>query len=115
MIDFFSTDKYKVYKIQITPQGAGDSVKWIESGTIKAYVEPVNGEKLIGTETGKQAKITLILYTQNLINTGERIYIPASAKYDGGLFEIQQREFYKLPFFNYYKGYLVKTDENLSI
>ena len=115
MMNFFSTDKYKVYTLKITHKGAGDTVNWVEARTIKAYIEPVNGEKLIGTDAGKHTGISLILYTQNLINIGERIYISPTDKHNTGWFEIQQREFYKLPFFNYYKGYLVKTDENLSI
>lgn len=114
MINFFSTTKYKIYGLKVTPKGAGDTINWVECRTIKAYIEPINGEKLLASEFGKNLGISLILYTRDLINTGERIYIP-SENNNYGWFEIQQCEFYKLPFFNYYKGYLVKTDENMCI
>lgn len=114
MIGFFSNKKYKVYALQVKSNGAGDSVDWVECRNIKAYIEPVNGENLLASEEGSQTKISLIIYTQNLIHTGERLYIPDKNE-NGGWFEIQQREFYKLPFFNYYKGYLVKIDENIRI
>lgn len=114
MINFFSTAKYKIYRQEITPKGAGDTLNWVECRSIKAYVEPINGEKLLISETGKQSGISLIIYSRELINTGERIYIPYSDK-NSCWFEIQQCEFYKLPFFSYYKGYLVKIDENMHI
>ena len=111
MIDFFMTKKCKIYAKTITPNGAGDSIDWIERDTIKAYIEPLNGEKLLGTDAGNKTDISLILYTKNNINNGERVLITYAGY--GGLYEIQQREFYQMPFFSYYKGYLVKTDENI--
>ena len=112
MIDFFMKEKCDLYRKVITNVGAGDSVVWQKAGTIKAYVEPVDGEKLIGTNLGDKDKITVIVYTQSLINEGERLIISSESPANNW-YEIRGREFYRLPFFNYYKGYLVKTDENL--
>lgn len=111
MIDFFMTKKYKIYAKTVTTNGAGDRIVWGERATIKAYIEPLNGEKLFGTEAGNKTDISLIIYTKNNINNGERVVI-TNSKYNG-IYEIQQREYYQMPFFNYYKGYLVKTDENI--
>lgn len=111
MIDFFMTKKYKIYSKTITPNGACDSIAWAERDTVSAYIEPLNGEKLLGTEAGNKTNISLIIYTKDIINNGERIRISESE--NSGMYEIQQREFYRMPFISYYKGYLVKTDENL--
>ena len=113
MLDFFMTQKYKIYTKTVTPAGAGEDVTWSEDRVIKAYIEPVNGEKLLGTELGNKEDISLMIYTKNLINKGERIYINNSQNQVDGFFEIREREFYRMPFFNYFKGYLVKIDENL--
>jgi len=112
MIDFFMTQKYKVYSKSIIPCGAGEDVEWNFSRTIKAYIEPIDGEKLLGTELGNKEDISLIIYTKNPINKGERVYITSSQNQVDGFFEIRDREFYRMPFFNYFKGYLVKADEN---
>lgn len=111
MIDFFMTKKCKIYTKMISPNGAGDSISWEERGDIRAYIEPLSGEKLLLSNAGEKTDISLIIYTKNNINNGERVLI-TNSNYDG-LYEIQQREFYQMPFFNYYKGYLVKTDENI--
>ena len=105
------TKKCKIYTKTISPNGAGDSISWEERGDIRAYIEPLSGEKLLLSNAGEKTDISLILYTKDYICSGERVLISDSN--NDGLYEIQQREFYKMPFINYYKGYLVKTDENI--
>jgi len=113
MINFFMTTKCDIYSKKITANGAGDNVNWDLRERIKAYIEPIDGEKLMGTPQGNDANINLILYTKSKISVGERIYIENEAQERNGWFEIRHTEFYKMPFLNYYKGYLVKTDENI--
>jgi hypothetical protein len=114
MFKFFADKKYNIYTKKIIQNGAGDTVQYILKGFIFAYTEPVNGENLIGSELGNDYGIELVIYTQNSIHTGDLISIPDSNN-DSVLFEIKRREFYKMPFFNYFKGYMVKTDENIRI
>lgn len=113
MIDFFTTQKCKIYVKQITPKGAGDFVEWVEDRTIKVYLDPIDGEKLLSSGLGNKNRITLMMYSRSKISNGERVLVPFNSDGSCELFEIQQCEFYKMPFFSYYKGYLVKTDENL--
>ena len=113
MIGFYMTTSCDIYAKTITPDGAGDLVSWNKTGTIKAYLESVDGEKLLGTPQGNETNINLILYSKSKINSGERVYINDTERSRNGWFEIRHTEFYKMPFFSYYKGYLVKTDENI--
>ena len=113
MIDFFMTKSCDIYEKTITPIGAGDNVSWYKQTTIKAFLEPVDGEKLLGTPVGNDVSINLILYTKSKIAAGKRVYIVDTEQSRNGWFEIRHTEFYQMPFLNYYKGYLVKTDENI--
>ena len=113
MIEFFMTKSCDIYEKTVTPAGAGDVVSWDKRATIKAFLEPVDGEKLLGTPTGNDISINLILYTKSKISVGERVYLVDTERSRNGIFEIRHTEFYKMPFLNYYKGYLVKTDENI--
>ncbi len=113
MIEFFMTKSCDIYEKAITPAGAGDEVSWDKKRIIKAFLEPVDGEKLLGTALGNDISINLILYTKSKITAGERVYIDDTEHERNGWFEIRHTEFYKMPFLNYYKGYLVKTDENI--
>ena len=67
MIDFFMKDKCDVYTKTIVTEGAGDVVSWSKDRSIKAYIEPVNGERLFGTELGNNENISFIIYTKNII------------------------------------------------
>jgi len=112
MIDFFMREKCDLYRRNILTNGAGDSVSWEKFKTIKAYVEPFDGEKLIGTNLGDKDKISFAIYTKSVIRDGDRLTIQSESN-PNIWYEIRGKEFYRMPFFSYYKGYLVKADENL--
>ncbi len=108
---------YTIYMNVAAVKGAGEIVSWEKSSSVRAYLEPQNGEKLVCSAEGDNLVIDLIIYTKEKISSGERIYIP-EAPYNSeseGWFEIRQAEFYQLPYISYFKGYLVKTDENIRI
>lgn len=113
MIEFFMTKNCDIYEKTVSISGAGDTVLWTKKTAIKAFLEPVDGEKLLGTPMGNDISINLILYTKSKIAAGERVYINDTEHERNGWFEIRHTEFYQMPFLNYYKGYLVKTDENI--
>ena len=115
MFKFFANKSFPLYTKQITQNGAGDSIQFRSKGNIRAYVEPIDGEKLIGSELGDNPVTELVIYTQNSIAVGDLIYISDEERNLSSWFEIRRREFFKMPFFNYFKGYLVKTDENIRI
>ena len=104
MIDFFTTQKCKIYKPVITQNGASDRIDWVKRADIRAFVEPVNGESLLGSEVGNKENISLMMYTKRRIDKGERVYISGFEDETDGWYEIRTREFYRMPFFNYYKG-----------
>ncbi len=119
MIDFFMTKNYGVYIRTQKTQGAGETVSWEKRTTVKAYIEPFSGETLQGSPEGDHPEITLTIYSRQQIFSGERIFIPDSpyrtSMDNNGWFEIRQVEFYHMPYLCYYKGYLVKADENIRI
>ena len=113
MLNFFIQKKYDIYKKIITECGAGDSIEWTKTRTVKGYIEAFDGEKLIGTNTGNKDKISLLIYTKQHISNGERIYLTEADNITQNWYEIRSVEYYNMPFLSYYKGYLVKTDENI--
>jgi hypothetical protein len=115
MFKFFAKSKYDIYSKTISEQGAGDDINWSIRDTINCYIEPADGENLKGCPEGLAKDISLTLYTQQPINVGERLHLFSPENSVDEWFEIVNRSFYKMPFFNYFKGYLVKTDENISI
>ncbi len=119
MIDFFMTKSYGVYVKSVKPQGAGETTSFEKRATVKAYIEPFSGETLQGSPEGDRADISLAMYSRQQIYNGEKVYIPEvpykSLASNKGWFEIRQVEFYDMPYMSYFKGYLVKADENIRI
>ena len=113
MISFFMTKSCELYEKTIVQSGPGDYVEWGKKKIIRVFLEPVDGEKLLGTPFGNDMNISLILYTKSKITAGERVYINDLEHSRNGWFEIRHTEFFQIPFLTYYKGYLVKTDENI--
>ncbi len=112
---FFAKNKFDIYSKVVLTTGAGDDISWTKRAVISAYIEPADGENLKGCPEGLAKNVSLTLFTQQPINTGERIHIISPETSVDEWFEIVSRSFYKMPFFNYFKGYLVKTDENISV
>lgn len=116
MLNYFMNKKYSVLSLTTEPKGAGEIRRWKERTKINAAIEPVNGEKLLGSPVGNKTEISLILYTKDPIFGGERIVLPLQTKSEdcniNKIFEIRQVETYSMPLMKYYKGYLVKTNEN---
>ena len=107
IITYFSKKKYNLYKRTYTVSGAGEEISWERLKVINAYIEPA--EKLTGSELGDYEEAELVLYTTDLIRNKEIVEIR------GEYYEIRSTEFWQIPYMTYYKGYLVKTDEDISI
>ncbi len=107
IITFFSKRKYELYKRKITQKGAGELVEWQKDCDIQAYIEPA--QSLEGSELGDYTDSELVLYTTSPIKNSEIV------KIGDDFYEIRSTEFWQIPYMTYYKGYLVKTDENISI
>ncbi len=107
IIKFFSNKKYKLLKrtVKIDETSGASISKWDFYKEISGYYEPV--ENLIGTEAGNKYGITGVFYSEEKLAPADRIEI------NGILFEIRESEFWQMRGLSYYKGYLVKTDENI--
>ena len=109
MITYFLNKKCKIYKPTYSKFGAGEVVDWVERGFIRAKIESFTGEEFIASSLGDGCEISLIIYSKSELFVGDRICL------DTGWFEIRHREFYDMPFISYWKGFMVKCDENLSV
>ena len=107
IIKFFSSKKYTLLKRTVTTGeiGGASIAKWTADKEVLGYYEPV--ETLVGTEIGNKYGITGVFYCAEKLVPSDRIEI------NDTLLEIREVEFWQLRGLSYYKGYLVKTDENL--
>lgn len=109
MISFFLNKKYPIYSAEYENNGAGEIVVWSLRDKIMAKIEPFEGESFFESPNGDSVKFSLIMYSKSEIMIGDRLYLSNS------WFEVRKREFYQMPFIEYWKGFLVKTDEKISI
>ncbi len=107
IINFFSNKKYTLYKksVSIDETNGASIAKWTADKEISGYYEP--SETLVGSEAGNKYGITGVFYCAEKLVPSDRIEI------NGNLLEVREAEFWQLRGLSYYKGYLVKTDENL--
>ncbi len=107
IINFFSNKKYTLLKrsVRIDETSGASIAKWTPEKEVLGYYEP--SESLVGTEAGNKYGITGVFYCAEKLVTADRIDI------GGNLLEVREVEFWQLRGLSYYKGYLVKTDENL--
>lgn len=107
IINYFSNKKYKILNrtVEIDAASGAGIAKWTASKEILGYYEPE--ESLVGTEAGNEYGVSAVFYSSEKLTPADRIEI------DGNIFEIREVEFWQLRGFSYYKGYLVKTDEDL--
>ncbi len=107
IINFFSNNKYKLLKrnVKIDETSGASISTWTFDKEVSGYYEPI--ETLVGSEIGDKFGITGVLYCSEKLVPAYRLEI------NGSLFEIREVEFWQLRGLSYYKGYLVKTDENL--
>lgn len=109
MISFFLNKKYPIYRAEYENSGAGETVVWSLRDKIMAKIEPFEGESFRESTIGDDEIFSLIMYSKSEIMIGDRIYL------NNRWFEVRKREFYQMPFIEYWKGFLVKTDEKISI
>ncbi len=109
MITYFLNKKYNIYRAEYIRNGLGESVIWSMADTIRAKIEPAYGEEFLESKNGDSIKISLIIYSKSEFFAGDRICLKS------GWFEIRHCEYYRMPFISYWKGYLVKCDEKLSV
>ena len=107
IINYFSDKKYKLYKrtVKIDASSGAGIAEWNLEKEIEGYYEPA--EKLVGTESGNKYGVTGVFYSAEKLTPADRIEINAA------MFEIRETEFWQMRGLSYYKGYLVKTDENV--
>ena len=107
IVNYFSNKKYKLYKrtVKIDELSGGSLSEWNFVKEISGYYEPA--ESLIGTEAGNKYGITGVFYSEEKLSPADRIEIGAY------MFEVRETEFWQMRGLSYYKGYLVKTDENI--
>lgn len=107
IINYFSNKRYSLYKrdVKIDKSSGASIVEWNFDKNVLGYYEPA--ETLIGTEAGNKYGITGVFYSEQKLIPSDRIDI------EGNRFEIREVEFWQAVGLRYYKGYLVKIDENI--
>ena len=111
IINYFSNKKYKIFRknTEIDPTSGASISKWDLAGEISGYFTPENSDTLVGSAVGNKYDINGVFYTHSKISLSDRILV------EDIVYEVRETEFWQLPYISYYKGYLVKTDEDVRI
>ncbi len=111
IINYFSNKKYKLQKktTEIDTLSGASFSRRTPAGEISGYFVPGNPDSVTGTDVGNKYDINGVFYTDSRIDLTDRVEI------NGIVYEVREVEFWQMPYMSYYKGYLVKTDENVRI